>query len=200
MLKAPLVLCLVFVLAFPARAQEKEEESESNWLVPSLHSATVVFGARVSLSVLWPDAYDVCPAGRNWENFKSAWSSGAEWDNREGFFEWDHDPWAINLVGHGFMGSEFYLRHRQHRHEWWVSLGMTLVWTFAWEYLLESWHKQPSGIDMLWTPVGGALIGEGRYWLYREVLGMEEGSLRHVLLYLIDPIGQAERDLFGLDR
>ena len=95
--------------------------------------------------------------------------------------------------------SEFYLRHRQANFDWWMALGMTLAWTFAWEYLAESWHKQPSGIDLAWTPVGGALIGEGRFWVYDQIRAMDPGPGRHALLYLIDPLGQAERDLMGLE-
>jgi hypothetical protein len=146
MMKARLTALLLILLVLPARAQEKDEEPESRWLVPTLHSGALILGTRASLSIIWPDAYDVRPVDRNWANFKRGWTSGAEWDSGERFFEWDHDPWALNLVGHGFMGSEFYLRHRQHDHEWWVAVGMTIVWTFAWEYLVESWHKQPAGL------------------------------------------------------
>jgi hypothetical protein len=43
------------------------------------------------------------------------------------------------------------------------------------------------------------LIGEGRYFLYRKIRSMEDTALRHFLLYLVDPIGQLERDMFGLE-
>ncbi len=114
------------------------------------------------------------------------------------FFQWDGDPWAHNLIGHSVMGSEFYLRHRQARFPAWAALCMTLAWTLAWEYMVESWHKQPSLIDIVWTPVGGAMLGEGRYQLYRRVRRMERSAGRHLLLYLLDPLGQLERDLLGL--
>ena len=54
------------------------------------------------------------------------------------------------------------LRHRQAHHRPWVALGMTLAWSVVWEYLIEAWHKQPLGLDLMWAPTGGALLGEGR--------------------------------------
>ena len=95
------------------------------------------------------------------------------------------------------MGSEFYLRYRQARFPSWAALGMTVAWTLVWEYLVEAWHKQPSGIDIIWTPVAGAMIGEGRYQLYLRIRSMDRSTGRHLLLYLIDPLGQLERDLLG---
>ncbi len=77
---------------------------------------------------------------------------------------------------------------------------MTLAFSFTWEYLIEAWHKQPSGIDLLWTPTGGALLGEGRYQLCQLARQRLRPSVgRQLLFYLLDPLGQLERDLFGLD-
>ena len=166
--------------------------------MPTLHAGAVVLGLHVGSSLLWSDAFDVTDTAGNWRNFKRAWTTAPHHDASQGFFRWDSDPWAHNLIGHSVMGSEFYLRHRQARFPAWAALGMTLAWTLVWEYLVEAWHKQPSGIDLIWSPVGGAMLGEGRYQLYRRVRRMERSAGRHVLLYLIDPLGQLERDLLGL--
>ena len=179
-------------------APRAEPPPSPRWLVPSLHCAGIELAARISLSLIWPDTFDLTRVHRNWASFKSSWSSAPELDPRERFFEWDHDPWALNLIGHGLMGSEFYLRHRQGHHPFWLALLMTAAWTVTWEYFIESWHKHPSGIDLLWTPLGGLLIGEGRYRLYLLIRNRRPSRGRTVLLYLVDPLGQLERDLLGL--
>jgi len=80
-----------------------------------------------------------------------------------------------------------------------VSMAMALAWTGVWEYIVEAWFVRPSAFDLFWTPIGGAVMGEARYVLYTEILKMEDTAGRHVLLYLIDPLGQFERDVFGLE-
>jgi len=169
------------------------------WLVPTLHAGGLLLVLRASASLAWPQTYDLTRVSRNADTFARSWSSAPAFDTRRGFFEWDGDPWPLNLVGHGLMGSELYLRYREAHHPWWVAGLMTLAFTFVWEYLIEGWHKQPSGIDLLWTPTGGALLGEGRYQLYRLARRrLRPSAGRHVLLYLLDPLGQLERDLLGL--
>ena len=188
----------LLALSAPAHAAPSTEDREPGWLVPTAHSAGLLFLMRVGASMRWPVTYDISRNERNWSTFKGSWSAAPDFDTSEAFFEWDHDPWTINLLGHGLMGSEIYLRHRQYRHRWWLALGMTVAWTVAWEYLIEGWHKHPSGIDLLWSPAGGALIGEGRFWIYERLRRLEPSPWRHVLLYLVDPLGQLERDAFDL--
>ena len=194
----PARLAIAVIAAVLPRTAICEEESP-RWLVPTLHSATLLLGMRVGASTLWPEAYDLTDVDSNWQAFKTGFQRAPAWNPDAAAFEWDGDPWPINALGHAAMGSELYLRHREAHHPWWSALGMTVLWSFAWEYLVEGWHKQPSGIDLLWTPLGGALLGELRYRLYLEVRAMQESAGRHVLLYLLDPLAQAERDLFGLD-
>lgn len=182
-----------------ATAGEPGVDEQPRWLLPTLHSAGLTFAIRLGSSALWPKTFDIRQVDRNSSTFANSWSSAPTFDTGERFFEWDHDPWTINIIGHGLMGSEYYLAHRRARHSWWLSLTMTLAWCFVWEYLIESWHKHPSGVDLLWTPVGGMLFGEGRYQVHLLLRRMRPSVGRHVLLYLIDPIGQLERDLFCLE-
>ena len=182
-----------------ASAKAETDEPRTDWLVPSLHSAGLLLGMRLTCSARWPETYNIRRYRRNGDTFVRSWSSAPTFDGDAAPFEWDHDPWTINLIGHGAMGSEIFLRHRQARHPWWLALGMTLAWTVVWEYAVEGWHKHPSGIDLLWSPVGGGLLGEGRYWVWRRVRRLPPSVGRHLLLYLVDPFGQLERDLFDLD-
>jgi len=170
-----------------------------DWLVPSLHSAGVLAVGRIGITILWPDAFNDVDPERNWDTLKTSWSSLPQFDATRDFFEWDGNAWSQNLIGHGLMGSEFYLRYRETRHGPYVALAMSFAWSFLWEYGVEGWFVQPSGIDLLWTPIGGMLIGEGRYQLYLEIRSMKPSRTRHTLLYLIDPLGQLERDLMGLE-
>lgn len=169
-----------------------------DWLLPTLHSAGFATAMYFSSVAIWPRSFAVAESGDNWRRFRHAFSAAPEWRRHAGPFEWDGDSWTINVIGHGLFGSEFYLRHRQCRHAPWVATAMTVAWSVAWEFVIESWHRQPSGIDLLWTPTAGTLLGEGRFQLYRRARAMRRTTGRHVLLYLIDPFGQLERDLLGL--
>ena len=184
------------LLALVTNQGATRQRDSAGWMVPQLHSAGVLLGTRIGASIIWPDAFDPRRVERNGGQFADSWRLPPQW--RDGFFESDQDPWTINVIGHGLLGSEFYLRHRQAWHSPWVALAMTAAWTLTWEYLVEAWHKRPSGIDLIWTPLGGGLLGEGRYYFYQRISRMRGSALRHLLLYLIDPLGQLERDLFGL--
>ena len=188
---------MVLVCSTPTEAREPEDQ-QPQWVVPSLHSAGLLLAMRLTCSAQWPETYNIRRHERNRDTFKRSWSSAPTFDRSEGFFEWDHDPWTINLLGHGAMGSEIHLRHRQAHHPLWLALAMTVAWTLVWEYGVEGWHKHPSGIDLLWSPLGGGLLGEGRFWLHRRIHRMPPSTGRHLLLYLVDPFGQLERDLFDL--
>lgn len=64
---------------------------------------------------------------------------------------------------------------------------ITALASTTWEYLVEGPWKRPSAIDLVWTPlVGGLLLGEARYRLYRAT---DWGILRT----LLDPFGSLER-------
>lgn len=178
----------------PAR---RRASSRPDWLVPTLHTAGLFVTMRIGASLLWSETFDPARGRRNSRTFVRSWYHAPSFDPDAGFFQWDGDPWTINLLGHGVMGSEIYLRHRQAGHPVIGALAMTAIWSFLWEYLIEGWHKHPSAVDLLWTPLGGALFGAGRYWLYRAVQRIAHPVWRHVVLYLVDPLGQLERDLLG---
>mgnify|MGYP000856152690 CR=1 FL=1 len=44
-------------------------------------------------------------------------------DPKRRAFEWDGDPWTINVIGHGLMGSELYVRARACSFGWAGSLA-----------------------------------------------------------------------------
>src|SRR5204862_5159308 len=103
-------------------------------------------------------------------------------------FEWDHDAWTINVIGHGLLGSELYVRARACEFGWSGSLAFTAVSTVAWEYAFEGNAVQPSALDLVYTPLAGLVLGEARYWLWRETRRRAP-----FLAPLVDPFGEMER-------
>lgn len=177
----------------------EENNLYKNWIVPTIHTGSVLLITRAIMYFIWPSSFDVTDVNQNSNNFIKTWSRLPEFDNEKDVFEWDGDSWTINFVAHGLMGSEFYLRYRQCLDSIPIAIGMSFAWSFTWEYLIEGWNKQPSLIDLIWTPVGGFLIGELRYQLYRVSNNINSSVGRHIVLYLVDPLGQLERDLFSLN-
>jgi hypothetical protein len=173
------------------------EEEGPRWLVPLAHSALLVGGMRVSLSLLWPRAFDPTRLEENLGNFQRALTLPPEFHAGRPLLESDLDPWWLNGVGHGLFGAEVHLRFRQCGHPaWGAALATAAVSTF-WEYGVESFHKRPSAVDLVWTPLFGALLGEGRYQLHRLLERQGPGLGWTVLRTVVDPLGEAERRLVG---
>jgi hypothetical protein len=65
-----------------------------------------------------------------------------------------------------------------------------------------AFHQRPSAIDLVWTPIAGALLGEGRHQLYGMLdrVGPNGGLLRRVGMILLDPFGEAEGAVFSVCR
>jgi hypothetical protein len=106
----------------------------------------------------------------------------------------------LNTVGHGLFGSEVYSRARHCGQSPAAAFLATVVASTAWEYTLEAFHQRPSAVDLVWTPLVGALLGEGRYRLYRALVqggGQSPGTARKVLFFVVDPLGETERRLLG---
>jgi hypothetical protein len=174
-------------------------EPRPTLLVPLAHTAALIAGMRGSLSFLWPDHFNPLRFRENASNFRVAWTSFPDYDRRRRLFESDGDPWLINGVGHGLFGSEVYQRMRRCGHDPMAAFAATAIVSTAWEYGIEAFHQRPSAIDLVWAPLGGALIGEGRYQLFRLIERSERGGavLRRAGMILLDPFGEAERSLFA---
>ncbi|WP_437591388.1 DUF3943 domain-containing protein [Sorangium sp. So ce1000] len=112
-------------------------------------------------------------------------------------FRWDHDPWPINVFGHGLLGSEMYLRARSCRFG--ALGGFAIAGTHLWEYGYEANGVRPSALDLGYTLLAGALLGELRYATWRAAGSIESAPARLVVRVLMDPFGELERGagLFG---
>jgi hypothetical protein len=162
-----------------------------------VHSLGLLAGMRLSLSLLWPEPYNPVPLSRSAASFRRAYDSPPEYRSGRWLLESDGDPWAINVIGHGLFGAEVYGRVRQCGGGAWQALAFTAGTSVVWEYGIESFNKRPSAVDLVVTPLVGALLGEGRYRAQRWLRKRERGFWRRFGEILIDPLGEGERGLLG---
>ena len=163
------------------------------WAPVAAHTAALFGGMRLSEALIWPDAFPLVPRD-GFARFGRSWTQPPEW--RAGpIFRSDGDPWALNVFGHGLFGSEVFLKMRQCGHGPLAGGLATAAASAFWEYGVEAFHKRPSGIDLLWTPIGGALLGELRFRLYRAAGGAGAGA--RIVRAIADPFGEMERGALG---
>lgn len=204
-------LCLLCTAAWKAEAQELSAAERSdappvaeaspqtrleldapNLLVPTLHASALMLSMRVAEAYIWPEPFAESPS--HWgAHYEEAFTLPPKWDSDARAFEWDGDPWYINVIGHGLFGSELYLRAR-HCH---LGVAGSLLFTSAasatWEYGFEANGVRPSGFDLWFTPLSGLVLGEGRYWAWRAAGSVGQKTLRGVLRAVLDPFGELER-------
>lgn len=138
--------------------------------------------------------------------------SFSNWDREEirkdGFGNWwknvkagpviDHDDWVLNYVAHPYVGSIYYMSARSAG----FNAGYSLLYAFGmstvfWEYGVEAFAEVPSVQDLIVTPIGGAIIGEGFYILKRKILSdnyylLNSKFLGHTVAFLIDPVTEVK--------
>lgn len=183
------------LLAQAAAAPDPEPPAETIWSVPVAHGAGLLLGMRLSLSILWPEPFDPLPLSRSARQFGLAYTRPPDFRQDRPLLESDGDPWTINVVAHGLFGSEMWSRVRQCGGGPLAAMAFTVGTSVAWEYGVESFSKRPSAVDLVLTPVLGAVIGEGRYRALGWLRGRPRGFWRRFGEILLDPLGEAERGL-----
>lgn len=171
--------------------------SEPNWEVPFAHTGALLFGLRASEAFLWPTPFAQITPRIWWRHYREALTRPPVFDPDTRAFEWDHDRFAINVVGHGLLGSELYFRPRRCGASPLGALAFAAGASLAWEYAFEGNGVRPSALDLVYTPLAGLVLGEGRYWGYLAASGLGNRPLRSVLRMLFDPLGEFERGLGG---
>ncbi len=166
--------------------------------LPFLRIAFLQVGMQVTAAALWPEGYNPITVRKNAHQFASSWTSPPEFHFDEPFFGSDGDWWYFNVFAHGLYGSEAYLAGRVWGHGLLVSTAYAIFATLTWEYLIESWYKPPSAIDLVWTPMAGILLGELRYRLLGAAnRRIRNPALRITVRVLLDPLGELERFVVG---
>jgi len=166
---------------------------EPSYVIPVLHDLALLTGVRVVETFLWPDPF---ARPETWgHHYEEAYTKPPVFHTDRAFFEWDGDPWPINLVGHALMGSELYMRPRTCRVPWYGALAFAAGGTVLWEYGFEANGSRPSGLDLVWTPLAGIALGELRYVTWRAAGTLESKTGRAVVRAVVDPFGEVERAL-----
>ncbi|WP_394826281.1 DUF3943 domain-containing protein [Pendulispora albinea] len=157
------------------------------------HASALLIGVRFAEVYLYPEPFADGKPEHIFERYRDTFTKPPIFDSDKPFFRWDGDPLAINVVGHGLMGSELYLRARTCHFGWAGSLAFAIGGTVTWEYLFEGNGVRPSALDLVYTPLGGALIGEARYLAFRGAQSLQSPLARSILSALVDPFGELER-------
>lgn len=129
----------------------------------------------------------------NWEddgkNPFSKW-----WDNVTDGPVWDEDDLFLNYIAHPYCGAIYYMGARSAGANAFESfLYSFALSTFFWEYGIESFAEVPSIQDLIVTPLGGAIVGEGFYLAKRHIYE-NEGKLMNskvlgsTAVFLMDPM------------
>jgi len=162
--------------------------------IVAAHTGGVLLGMRIGTALLWPADYGPGALRRAPGHLREAISRPPLFRTDRSLLASDGDPWTVNVIGHGFFGSEIYLRSRQCGGAPLEALAWTAGASVAWEYGLEGTVKRPSAIDLAWTPiVGGLVVGELRFHAYRWLDPNRGGVLRQILRTMLDPFGSLER-------
>jgi hypothetical protein len=152
---------------------------------------------RTTEAYLWPEPFAFRYSDRWASRYERAFTSAPEFNTSRGFMQWDGDRWTINVLGHGLLGSELYLRPRRCGFGWLGSLGFATVASALWEYGFEANGVQPSLLDLWYTPLSGLVIGEVRYQAWRAFGGISGTTWRRILQSTIDPVGEFSTSVFG---
>jgi hypothetical protein len=106
---------------------------------------------------------------------------------------WDHDTWWINYIGHPYWGATYYIRARERGFDEFSSFLYSAFLSSLYEYGIEAFFEQPSYQDLIFTPVGGALVGKFIFEPIRASIKSktELAWSDHLLLILTDPLGAA---------
>lgn len=163
--------------------------------IPFVRAAVVQTAMYTASASIWPEAYSPFLGKENGRQFKESWSSPPEYHFTPNVLASDNDWWYFNLILHGLFGSEMYLAARDWGRSPTGALLFTIFASTAWEYLIESWAKQPSAVDLFYTPAFGVLLGELRYQAVRAAYRMGNKRLGQALRILVDPLGELERTL-----
>lgn len=193
----PSVLLVALTVSVESETpRESELRRDPNVVVPAVHGLALMSVMRGVETVLWPQPF--AEPKYFGAHYEEAFTKPPIFDTKKPFMQWDGDPWAVNTIGHGLFGSELYMRARQCRFGWAGSLAFAAATSAVWEYGFEGNGVRPSALDLVYTPLMGAALGEARYFIHQLAGHWEGKTLRTVVRGVVDPLGEIER-LAGTD-
>jgi len=107
---------------------------------------------------------------------------------------WDSDPWTINYILHPYWGATYYVRAHERGFGPWGGFWYSCFISTLYEYGFEALYEIPSIQDLIFTPVGGTLLGMGfvkiRNWAKGRSSGLYKDHWSTKLIFgLTDPFG-----------
>ncbi|PIE05574.1 MAG: hypothetical protein CSA75_04045 [Sorangium cellulosum] len=178
-----------------ADVESKATDEAMQWTPPVLHALTLLTVTRAAEAVIWPEPFARTEPSFWADQYREALTEPPLFDTDQRAFSWDGDAWNVNVIGHGLMGSELYLRARQCHFGWMGALAFTAASTATWEYVFEANGVRPSGQDLLFTPLSGLVFGEARFRLWLAAGGLRNRTFRTAVRVLADPFGEFERGI-----
>jgi hypothetical protein len=164
-----------------------------------VHTLAVLTVTRSVEALLWPEPFADFRPERWAHHYGEAITMPPLFDTSQPAFQWDHDPWPINVVGHGLLGSEMYLRARLCRFSAPAAAAFAMAGTLIWEYGYEANGVRPSALDLVYTPLAGVFWGELRHAAWRAAGGLQSAPARVLVRVLVDPFGELERGIGVFD-
>jgi hypothetical protein len=105
---------------------------------------------------------------------------------------WDNDKWYINYLIHPYWGATYYIRARERGFDKLESFIYSTVLSAMYEFGAEALFEQPSYQDLIFTPVGGTLLGMYVFEPLRDKIkarGPDGKWYDNLALILSDPLG-----------
>ncbi|MFO8071963.1 MAG: DUF3943 domain-containing protein [Polyangia bacterium] len=187
--------------AAPAAAGEdwpRSETCEKSWTVPLVRMAVVDAAMLAGLTAIWPEGFAPWRGAGSASQMKRTWTEGPVYLRGSPAFESDGDPAWLNAALHPIYGSEMHLAARGWGHDPVVAALFAGLSSAFWEYAIEGWFKRPSAVDLFWTPLAGAILGELRFRAWSAVArNVSSPFCRGLLMVLLDPLGELERLALG---
>ena len=138
----------------------------------------------------------------NWDSSDDDKSLSDKWkENVKAGPVMDEDDFFINYIGHPVSGAWYYTMARNDGFDEFESfLYSAFVSTIIWEYGYEAFAEVPSIQDLISTPVIGSLMGEGMFYLEKELdknRGIIWGSkyLGNVSYFFLNPFGNVAKGM-----
>ncbi len=194
---------MLLLVAAPARSAAPPEPvptfavpASPRW-APAISIVTIQLTAlRFTEAYLYPEPFAATDSSVL-RHYRDAFTQPPLFDGDKPAFRWDGDPLVINVIGHGLLGSELHLRARTCGFGWAGSWLFAAAASTAWEYVFEGNGVRPSLQDLLYTPMAGLALGEGRFALLRLAGTVRAPVLRAVLRAVFDPFGELARSPVG---
>lgn len=114
-------------------------------------------------------------------------------------WDFDKDDFVVNMLGHPWNGSAYFITARDNGLSYWAGAPLTFFHSVIWEYFGET--TQASINDLVDTGLGGIALGEMFYRVAATIRNNESGgggrTLRELAALPFDPVGTVNRLVRG---